>query len=171
MQQLPDLTGIPPEVYESKLGNRSALEWIVDQYQVSTDKRSNITNYPNRPKSQIADPQSIVRLIGQVTSVSLETVRLVNELSTYPIQRTCIQVNGRTIPANPHAKNRSHSSHRVGRRFSPGILHRGTHFLRGLDGPELLPLGKFGTRRSKEIQARGRNRPFPSPSHFLTTNH
>lgn len=34
------LGGIPPEVFEYRLGNRSALEWIIDQYQVSTDQRS-----------------------------------------------------------------------------------------------------------------------------------
>jgi predicted helicase len=41
-------------------GNRSALEWVIDQYQVSTDKRSGITNDPNRPD----DPPYIVRLIA-----------------------------------------------------------------------------------------------------------
>ena len=73
---------IPPEVYEYRLGNRSALEWIIDQYRVTTDTRSGITNDPNRAD----DPEYIVRLIGQVISVSLDTVRLVNELSTYAIQ-------------------------------------------------------------------------------------
>ena len=70
------LTGIPPETYEYRLGNRSALEWIVDQYQVSTDKRSGITNDPNRAD----DPTYILRLIGQVITVSLETVRIVKSL-------------------------------------------------------------------------------------------
>jgi predicted helicase len=42
------LSGIPKETYEYRLGNRSALEWVIDQYQVSTDKRSGITNDPNR---------------------------------------------------------------------------------------------------------------------------
>ena len=65
-----------------QLGNRSALEWIIDQYRVSTDTRSCITNDPNREE----DPEYIVRLIGQVISVSLETVRLVHNLATYPIQ-------------------------------------------------------------------------------------
>jgi predicted helicase len=37
------LCGIPPETYEYRLGNRSALKWVIDQYQVSTDKRSGIT--------------------------------------------------------------------------------------------------------------------------------
>jgi predicted helicase len=36
------LSGIPKETYEYRLGNRSALEWVIDQYQVSTDKRSGI---------------------------------------------------------------------------------------------------------------------------------
>jgi len=72
------LSGIPPEVFEYRLGNRSALEWIIDQYQVSTDKRSGITNDPNRAD----DPQYIVRLIGQVITVSLEYVGLVRSLDT-----------------------------------------------------------------------------------------
>jgi predicted helicase len=67
------LSGIPPETYEYRLGNRSALEWIVDQYQVSTDKRSGITNDPNRQD----DPTYILRLIGQVITVSLETVKII----------------------------------------------------------------------------------------------
>ncbi len=70
------VSGIPPETYEYRLGNRSALEWVIDQYQVSTDKRSGITNDPNRED----DPQYILRLIGQVITVSLETVRIVESL-------------------------------------------------------------------------------------------
>jgi len=42
------VTGIPKETYDYRLGNRSALQWVIDQYQVSTDKRSGITNDPNR---------------------------------------------------------------------------------------------------------------------------
>lgn len=52
------LAGIPPAALEYRLGNRSALEWVVDQYQVSTDKRSGITSDPNRDD----DPEYIVRL-------------------------------------------------------------------------------------------------------------
>jgi predicted helicase len=70
------LAGIPAEVFEYRLGNRSALDWVIDQYQVSTDKRSGITNDPNR----LDDPQYIVRLIGQVLTVSLETVKIVSGL-------------------------------------------------------------------------------------------
>ena len=70
------LAGIPPAVYEYRLGNRSALHWIIDQYQVSEDKRSGIVSDPNRED----DPEYIVRLVGQVVKVSLETVRIVQGL-------------------------------------------------------------------------------------------
>jgi predicted helicase len=70
------LSGIPKETYDYRLGNRSALEWVIDQYQVSTDKRSGITNDPNRDDDQ----QYILRLVCQVITISLETVRIVNEL-------------------------------------------------------------------------------------------
>jgi len=70
------LKGIPPETYDYRLGNRSALEWVIDQYRVSTDKRSGITNDPNRAD----DPEYILRLIGQVITVSLETMKIVEAL-------------------------------------------------------------------------------------------
>jgi predicted helicase len=70
------LSGIPKETYYYRLGNRAALEWVIDQYQVSTDKRSGITNDPNRDD----DPTYILRLIGQVITVSLETVKIVGDL-------------------------------------------------------------------------------------------
>ena len=70
------LAGIPPEVFAYRLGNRSALEWVVDQYRVKVDKRSGIENDPNRE----GDAEYIVRLIGQVITVSLETVVIVKGL-------------------------------------------------------------------------------------------
>jgi predicted helicase len=70
------LAGIPPETFQYRLGNRSALDWVIDQYQVSEDKRSGIRSDPNRED----DPEYIVRLVGQVVRVSVETVRIVNGL-------------------------------------------------------------------------------------------
>ncbi len=72
------LAGIPHECFEYRLGNRSALEWVIDQYQVSEDKRSGIKSDPNN----LEDEEYIIRLVGRVVTVSVETVRLVNELAT-----------------------------------------------------------------------------------------
>ena len=70
------LDGIPAKAFDYRLGNRSALEWVIDQYRVKTDKRSGIVNDPNRSD----DPQYIVKLIGKVITVSLETVGIVEGL-------------------------------------------------------------------------------------------
>ena len=71
------LAGIPAEAFQYRLGNRSALEWVVDQYRVKTDRRSGIKNDPNR----LDDETYIVDLIRKVISVSLETVGIVDRLS------------------------------------------------------------------------------------------
>ncbi|PKK84267.1 MAG: DNA helicase [candidate division Zixibacteria bacterium HGW-Zixibacteria-1] len=70
------LTGIPIKAFEYRLGNRSALDWVIDQYRIKEDKRSGIISDPNNPD----DPEYIVRLVSQVISVSLETVDIVNSL-------------------------------------------------------------------------------------------
>jgi len=70
------LSGIPPGTFQYRLSNRSALEWVIDQYQVKQDKRSGIRSDPNRAD----DEEYIVRLLGQVVRVSLETVRIVAAL-------------------------------------------------------------------------------------------
>ena len=72
------LDGIPAEAFGYRLGTRSALEWVVDQYRVKIDKRSEIVNDPNRADA----PQYIVDLIGRVITVSLKTVEIVDGLPT-----------------------------------------------------------------------------------------
>jgi predicted helicase len=71
------LAGIPQECFQYRLGNRSALEWVIDQYQISEDKRSGIESDPNN----LDDPEYIIRLVGRVVKVSVETVKMVNELA------------------------------------------------------------------------------------------
>ncbi len=70
------LDNIPPEAFEYQLGTRSALEWVVDQYRVKVDKRSEIVNDPNRADQ----PRYIVDLIARVIHVSLKTVEVVKNL-------------------------------------------------------------------------------------------
>jgi predicted helicase len=67
------LAEIPPGAFDYRLGNRSALEWIVDQYQVRRDAGGNAVSDPNRED----DEEYIVRLVGRIITVSLETQRIV----------------------------------------------------------------------------------------------
>ena len=55
------LAGVPPEVFDYRLGNRSALEWVIDQYRVSHDEHGNIVGDPNRSD----DEQYIVGSIAR----------------------------------------------------------------------------------------------------------
>jgi predicted helicase len=63
-------------VFEYGLGNRTALNWVIDQYRVTEDARGGIVSDPNRED----DSQYVVRLVGQVAYVSLETVKIVEGL-------------------------------------------------------------------------------------------
>ena len=76
------LSDIPKKAFDYRLGTRSALEWVVDQYRVKIDKRSGIVNDPNRTD----DPQDIVKLIGQVITVSLETVDFITGLPSLDLK-------------------------------------------------------------------------------------
>ena len=70
------LGGVPQEVYEYRLGNRSALEWVIDQFRVKCDKSGRVLDDPNRSH----DPEYVVRLLGQVVRVSVDTLRLAKSL-------------------------------------------------------------------------------------------
>jgi predicted helicase len=74
------LSGIPEEAQEYMLGARSALDWIIERYQVKTDKASGIVNDPNTWGDENGDPRYILDLIRRVTTVSIETVKIVNGL-------------------------------------------------------------------------------------------
>ncbi|MCY3918081.1 MAG: helicase [Chloroflexi bacterium] len=77
------LNEIPERAFAYRLGNRSALDWIVDQYRVKSDKRSGITHDPNGYSD---DPQYILKLIERVIAVSLRTVDIVEELAKLPFR-------------------------------------------------------------------------------------
>ncbi|NMM17517.1 MAG: DEAD/DEAH box helicase, partial [Cellulomonas sp.] len=74
------VSGIPDEAHEYMLGSRSAIEWIIERYQVKTDKASGIVNDPNDWSLEIGDPRYIVDLLARIVTVSVETVRIVNSL-------------------------------------------------------------------------------------------
>jgi predicted helicase len=68
------LRKIPVQALEYKLGNRSALEWVVDQYQVAHNAAGEISADPNRYSS---DERYIVDLVGRVVGVSIRTREIV----------------------------------------------------------------------------------------------
>ncbi|MGY6025956.1 DEAD/DEAH box helicase [Streptomyces spinosirectus] len=75
--QLVTLTNIPEEAYRYQLGSRSAIEWIIDRYQVKADKSSELINDPNNWSD---NPRYIIDLLRRVVTVSLETVEIMDGL-------------------------------------------------------------------------------------------
>ncbi|WP_225420353.1 type ISP restriction/modification enzyme [Lapidilactobacillus bayanensis] len=76
------IANIPERAYDYVVNGRSAIEWIMDQYQVKTDKASQITDDPNEYSD---DPQYIYKLLLRIITVSLETLDLVSQLPKFEV--------------------------------------------------------------------------------------
>ena len=80
------LAGIPPKAHEYFLGTRSALDWLIERYQVKPHSASGIINDPNDWAAEVGEPRYIVDLIKRVATVSVRTVDIVNELPEFPMR-------------------------------------------------------------------------------------
>ena len=74
------VANIPLEAYEYVVNGKSAIEWIMERYAVTTDKASGITNDPNDWAIEHDDPKYIFNLLLRIITVSLETMKIVNGL-------------------------------------------------------------------------------------------
>ena len=79
------LSGVPEDAYRYMLGSRSAIEWLTDRYRVKVDKASGIRNDPNDWSREVEDPRYIIDLYARITTVSIETMRIVDALPALDI--------------------------------------------------------------------------------------
>lgn len=77
------ISNIPEKAYEYVVNGRSAIEWIIDQYQVKTDKKSGITDDPNDYSD---DEKYIFNLLLRIINVSIQTVELINSLPKFEVE-------------------------------------------------------------------------------------
>lgn len=73
---------IPAEAYEYVVNGKSAIEWIMERYAITTDKKSGITNDPNDWAREHNDEKYIFNLLLRIINVSVQTVEIVKELPT-----------------------------------------------------------------------------------------
>ena len=74
------LTGVPEEAWEYRLGSRSALEWVLDQYKEKTPRDPTIRDRFNTYR--FADhKEQVIDLLQRVCTVSVETIRIVDQLN------------------------------------------------------------------------------------------
>ena len=74
------LGGIPKEAHEYVVNGRTPLEWLIERYQVKTDKDSGIVNDPNKWGDEQDKPEYIIDLAKRLVRVSVETVELIRQL-------------------------------------------------------------------------------------------
>ena len=74
------ITGIPAEAYEYVVNGKSAIEWVMERYAITTDKKSGITNDPNDWAREHNDEKYILNLLLRVINVSVQTVKIVKGL-------------------------------------------------------------------------------------------
>ena len=74
------ISNIPDKAYEYVVNGKSAIEWIMERYQVTVDKKSQIKNDPNDWATEVGNPRYILDLLLSVINVSVQTVDLVNQL-------------------------------------------------------------------------------------------
>ncbi|GAB2024388.1 DEAD/DEAH box helicase family protein [Lactovum odontotermitis] len=77
------ISNIPEQAYEYVVNGRSAIEWIIDQYQIKTDKKSGITDDPNEFAPE--NPRYILDLLLSIITVSMRTVELVAQLPSMEV--------------------------------------------------------------------------------------
>jgi predicted helicase len=74
------ISNIPERVHDYGLGARSALDWVLETNRVRRDKQSGIVNDPNDWSLEHGDPKYIFDLVGQVATVSIRTLDIIDEL-------------------------------------------------------------------------------------------
>ncbi len=74
------INNIPEKAYQYVVNGKSAIEWIMDRYQVKVDKKSGIKNDPNDWSKEVENPSYILDLILSIINVSVQTVDIVNDL-------------------------------------------------------------------------------------------
>ena len=76
------LSNIPDKAYKYVVNGKSAIEWIMDRYQIKVDKKSGIKNDPNDWAKEVGNPRYILDLLLSVINVSVKTVDIVEGLPT-----------------------------------------------------------------------------------------
>ncbi|WP_375584258.1 DEAD/DEAH box helicase [Cyclobacterium xiamenense] len=74
------VSNIPEKAYDYVVNGKSAIEWIMERYQVKIDKASGIKNDPNDWSDEVGNPRYILDLLLSIINVSMQTVEIVEGL-------------------------------------------------------------------------------------------
>lgn len=74
------ISDIPAKAYEYVVNGKSAIEWIIERYQVKKHDDSGIINDPNDWAKEVGNPRYILDLLLSIINVSMQTVEIVEGL-------------------------------------------------------------------------------------------
>lgn len=74
------VSNIPAKAYEYVVNGKSAIEWVMERYQITTHKESGIKNDPNDWAKEVGNQRYILDLLLSIINVSVQTVDIVDEL-------------------------------------------------------------------------------------------
>jgi predicted helicase len=87
------LENIPAKAYEYIVNGKSAIEWIMERYQVTTHKESGIKNDPNDWAKEVGNPRYILDLLLSIINVSVQTVDIVEGLPKVRFESATAEAN------------------------------------------------------------------------------
>ncbi|MBV5309395.1 type ISP restriction/modification enzyme [Chromatium okenii] len=77
------LANIPPQAWQYQLGNRSALEWVLDQYKEKTPKDLTIREHFNTYRFA-EHKEAVIELLDRVCQVSVDTMTAIEQIEQLP---------------------------------------------------------------------------------------
>ena len=78
------LSGVPTKAWDYRLGNRSALDWVLDQHKERQTKDVAIRQMKLRPYEFANYKLEVIDLLKRVTTVSVKTIEIVEAMKTLP---------------------------------------------------------------------------------------
>ena len=74
------ISGSPEEAYEYVVNGKSAIEWIMERYAITTYSKSGIINDPNDWAKEQDDEKYILNLLLRIINVSVKSVKIIKSL-------------------------------------------------------------------------------------------
>ena len=102
------IQNIPSKAYEYIVNGKSAIEWVLERYQVKVDQNSKgegsgIKSDPNEWSVEIGNPRYILDLLLSIITVSVQTIDIVNNLPTLNFINQATQID--SVKLYPNLEN------------------------------------------------------------------
>lgn len=97
---------IPAEAYDYIVNGKSAIEWLMERYAITIDKKSGIKNNPNDWSREHENPSYIFDLVCSIVNVSVKTMEIVHKLPKLSFNgaEVSIDIAGRMSEVSDFAK-------------------------------------------------------------------